>query len=203
MLLSPVKELNLRVPQTDLRATRDGRQFLLRLPPDRFRVLDADLNLQREFTAGEGAWEISPDGTMLVLVHEMLLSVMHLDGHLLYDEQSTWRPGPLFDDFQFTTDQRFLWTVQHVWENQIALEVRDTTTWQVLREVVFPEPAPPASVSLHPHPEGRIMAVWAASGQDGQWVYWAYDDGQAIQVYEVPELTEPVLPSSIRQVVSS
>src|SRR5262249_16905221 len=158
---------------------------ILRVPPDRLRVLDADLTVQNEFTAGEGAWEISPDGLLVVFADKFNLSVVGLNGRSVHRERAVPGAEGGFDHFQFSAAQQFLWTIRHAGKRLIELPLRETANWHVLRCATFPEPAPPASVSLHPHPEGRVIAVWAACGQDGQWVYWAYDDGREIQIYEV------------------
>ena len=194
MLLEPVKQLALDSNWHGFEPAPDGRHFVMGLRPDRFRVLNPDFTTRNEFKApATGSWQISPDGRLLAIVNGPNLSVVSLDGQLLYHEQSAPSRASPLDDLKFTADQRFLWTVRHYPDYQIEVQVRETATWQVLRSALFPEPAPPASVSLHPHPEGKVMAIWAASGQDGQWVYWAYDDGRTIQIYEVPglEFTTP------------
>ncbi|MBL8798647.1 MAG: hypothetical protein JNM56_32435 [Planctomycetia bacterium] len=190
MLLEPLNQLDFDASwDRRFEPTPDGSLFLMGLRSGRMRVLNADFTARHEFAVPvQGSWKISPDSRLLVLVDGSQLAVVSLDGQLLYREESPSGIGGPLDDFKFTADQRFLWTVRHYPEYQIEVQVRDTATWQVLRSAQFPEPAPPASLSLHPHPEGKVMAIWAASGQDGQWVYWAYDDGRAIQVYEVPGL---------------
>lgn len=133
---------------------------------------------------------VSREGRWLALTSGEVLTVTFLDGTRVYEETTQTNRGRGFGECLFSADGSALWVVRYIGDGRLELQIRDTRTWQIRRQVVLSEPAPPTSFYLSAHPEYEIVVVWAAAGQDGQWVYWAYDDGDRIRVSEAPQLVE-------------
>jgi hypothetical protein len=163
---------------------------------DRVFVLDGGLRPLHAFQAGGGmkAAAVSGDGRWLVLTNRTTLAVRLLDGQQAYEENTSTHIGQGFDGCVFSADGSSLWVARHVGQDRVEIQVRDTRSWQVMRQAVLEEPAPPTGFFLSLHPENRVVVVWAAAGQDGQWVYWAHDDGSQVHVHEAPRLVETTPP---------
>jgi WD40 repeat protein len=190
MLVSPTRERKLDSRVSGVMSTADGNRVVVGTEPGQILVFEADLEQTSNFSVGKGmkCLTLSPDGKMLVLSNRKTLVVAGIDGRPVHEETTQLWRGDGFDSALFSADGSTLWVIRHLEGQQVALELRETRGWRVLRRTTIAEPAPPTFFSLHPHPEGQIVVVWAAAGQDGQWVFWAYDDGSQVRVHEVKPL---------------
>jgi hypothetical protein len=116
------------------------------------------------------------------------LSLTTLDGNPIYEETTRVFRGAGFESAIFSADDKVLWVVRHVEGDQIHLERRHRSNWQIEYYATVDEPAPPTSFSLSFHPEMQVLVLWGAAGQDGQWVYWVFDDKSKIQAFEAKQL---------------
>ena len=155
-------------------------------------VLDSSLSLVSQFPLENGHWlgKVSNSGQWMVLGNREGFQIRTLDGTKLYEEKT-----PVFqiEDFLFSAEDDRLWTIRHTDFGRVRLESRNTVDWQVERSAVFDEPTSHTGFFLYLHPEKKVIAIWAAAGQDGQWIYWAMDDGATIHIHqtEVSECSPP------------
>jgi hypothetical protein len=137
---------------------------------------------------------ISPKGDLLaaIMANGNHLAIMTAENQLVFEEQLPNPPVKYFLDnengFQdccFDADGLRFWCMKLIEGGEVEIQIRDTSSWQIQRKLLLKDPFGWSSFSFHPHPENQIVAVWAAAGQDGQQIYWLYDDGRRIHAVEV------------------
>jgi hypothetical protein len=125
--------------------------------------------------------QVSPDGRTLSFSSPDSFLITEIDGsRLIYHELAAVPKGFMgggFDACLFSADGRNAWTACHTTGRETELQRRDTRGWGITTALHLTTPALGCHLHFVPHPEGRAFAVWAAAGQDGQWLYWVYDDG--------------------------
>lgn len=87
-----------------------------------------------------------------------------------------------------------LWSLDLEDAEKVTVRIRDVRDGRVLREGHFTPPSTALGCSLHPQPRSGAVAIWAAAGQDGQWVLLAHDDGEAIAIAQVEGISESIPP---------
>src|SRR5262245_54151133 len=191
MLIRPVKERELDFRLSGFQASSDGQLFVLCGGTGQVLVTRRDFTPRFEYSTDSliTCWDMSPDGALLAVSNGKTLSILRLDGHLIYEEKAEAPSAGDFDNLLFSANQKALWAVRHIGNEQVELQVRETAGWQVVRRAVLDEPAPPTAFFLYEHPEKQALAIWAGAGQDGQWMYWVYDNGKELHVFQVPQLT--------------
>ncbi|MEG3971866.1 hypothetical protein QUA00_30240 [Microcoleus sp. T2B6] len=139
---------------------------------------------------------ISPKGDLLaaIMANGNHLAIMTAENQLVFEEQLPNPPVKYFLDnengFQdcwFDADGLRFWCMKLIEFKEVEIQIRDTNSWQIQRKLRLKDPIGGYSTfSFHPHPENQILALWAACGQNGQQIYWLYDDGTTIHAVEVP-----------------
>lgn len=138
---------------------------------------------------------ISPKGDLLaaIMANGNHLAIVAAENQLVFEEQL---PHPSvkhyldnengFRDCWFDADGVRFWCMKVIEAQEVEIQIRDTNSWQIQRKLLLKDPFGWSSFSFHPHPENQILAIWAAAGQDGEQIYWLYDDGTEIHAVEVP-----------------
>ncbi|MEG4303067.1 hypothetical protein [Microcoleus sp. D3_18a_C4] len=138
---------------------------------------------------------ISPKGDLLaaIMANGNHLAIVAAENQLVFEEQL---PNPPvkhyldnengFRDCWFDADGVRFWCMKVIEAQEVEIQIRDTNSWQIQRKLLLKDPFGWSSFSFHPHPENQILAIWAAAGQDGEQIYWLYDDGTEIHAVEVP-----------------
>ena len=141
---------------------------------------------------------ISPKGDLLaaIMANGNHLAIVTAENELVFEEQL---PNPSrdnrFEDCWFDVDGLRFWCMKVIEGKEVEIQIRDTNSWQIQRKLRLKDPIGGYSTfSFHPHPENQILALWAACGQNGQQIYWLYDDGTTIHAVEVPCLADIGLP---------
>ncbi|MEG4865187.1 MULTISPECIES: hypothetical protein [unclassified Microcoleus] len=146
---------------------------------------------------------ISPKGDLLaaIMANGNHLAIVTSENQLVYEQKL---PNPPvkhyldnengFQDCWFDADGVRFWCMKLIEGKEVEIQIRDTSSWQIQRQLLLEDPFGWSSFSFHPHPENQILAIWAAAGQDGQQVYWLYDDGIKIHAVEVACLADTTPP---------
>ncbi|MEG4807064.1 hypothetical protein QUA82_04450 [Microcoleus sp. F8-D3] len=146
---------------------------------------------------------ISPKGDLLaaIMANGNHLAIVTANNQLVYEQQL---PNPPvkhylynengFQDCWFDADGLRFWCMKLIESDQVEIQIRDTNSWQIQRKFLLKDPFGGSTFSFQPHPENQILALWAAAGQDGQQVYWLYDDGIKIHAVEVACLADTTPP---------
>ncbi|MEG4309571.1 MULTISPECIES: hypothetical protein [unclassified Microcoleus] len=137
---------------------------------------------------------ISPKGDLLaaIMANGNHLAIVTAENQLVFEEQLPHPPVKFsynkngFQDCWFDADGVRFWCMKLIEGGEVEIQIRDTNSWQIQRQLLLEDPFCWSSFSFHPHPENQILALWAAAGQDGQQIYWLYDDGTEIHAVEVP-----------------
>ncbi len=144
---------------------------------------------------------ISPKGDLLaaIMANGNHLAIVTAENQLVFEEQLPNPPVKYFNEngFQdcwFDADGVRFWCMKVIEAQEVEIQIRDTNSWQIQRKLLLKDPFGWSSFSFHPHPENQILAIWAAAGQDGQQVYWLYDDGIKIHAVEVACLADTTPP---------
>lgn len=169
-------------------ATKEGHASVI--GPDMVRVAEHSLGSGLKDVA------ISNDGLLLALVRGSGVEVLDA------------RSGVKLRTLATASDRelhaaRFTANDAHVWTASVALgKARDATialhdvvTGARLRDATFPDPGPGSDLSLWPHPDPSQVTIWAAAGQDGQWILSARDSAGGIDVTLVPDLDDTTPPA--------
>jgi hypothetical protein len=186
MLIAPLAHRQLDHRAYYLRSTPDGRVIVAASREGAVTVLGPGLGPLHEFELQMrlDGLTLTPDGTRLVLFASGRFLVTGIDGApLLHAEHAN---SGDFHDCLFSSDGKTAWAACDVEPAHIELQRRETMGWRVERSTMMEDPAPPSHIDLVLHPEGRAFAIWAAAGQDGQWIYWAYDNGRTIRFAQLP-----------------
>jgi len=146
---------------------------------------------------------LSPKGDLLaaIMANRNHLAIVTAENHLVYEQQL---PNPPvkhylhnhngFQDCWFDADGVRFWCMKLIAAQEVEIQIRDTSSWQIQRQLLLKDPiGRGSSFSFHPHPENQILVLWASCGQNGQQIYWLYDDGTEIHAVEVlcPDDTGP------------
>ncbi|MEG3834891.1 hypothetical protein [Microcoleus sp. Z1_C3] len=138
---------------------------------------------------------ISPKGDLLaaIMANGNHLAIVTAENQLVFEEQLPHPPVKHyldnengFRDCWFDADGVRFWCMKVIEGEEVEIQIRDTNSWQIQRKLLLKDPFGSSSFSFHPHPENQILAIWAAAGQDGEQIYWLYDDGTEIHAVEVP-----------------
>lgn len=139
---------------------------------------------------------ISPKGDLLaaIMANGNHLAIVTAENQLVFEEQLPNPPVKFsylhnengFQDCWFDADGLRFWSMKVIGLEEVEIQIRDTNSWQIQRKLLLKDPFGGSTFSFHPHPENQILALWAASGQNGQQVYWLYDDGMIIHAVEIP-----------------
>lgn len=140
---------------------------------------------------------ISPKGDLLaaIMANGNHLAIVTAGNQLVFEEQLPNPPVKLsylynengFQDCWFDADGLRFWCMKVIEFKEVEIQILDTNSWQIQRKLRLKDPIGGYSTfSFHPHPENQILALWASCGQNGQQVYWLYDDGVKIHAVEVP-----------------
>ncbi|MEG4802156.1 hypothetical protein QUB63_19845 [Microcoleus sp. ARI1-B5] len=142
---------------------------------------------------------IGPKGDRLaaIMANGNHLAILTAENQLVYEQQLPNPPVKYwldnnngFQDCWFDADGVRFWCMKLIEGEEVEIQIRDTNSWQIQRQLLLQDPFGWSSFSFHPHPENQILALWAAAGQDGQQVYWLYDDGIKIHAVEVACLAD-------------
>lgn len=104
------------------------------------------------------------------------------------------RWGGNFMACAFSPAGGLLWTARRIDRELVAIEVRETTTWEVLARVDLEDPFQDSLFSFFRDPRDDRIAIWVAAGQDGQCLFWAQHSGSIIRVERFSDLTETTPP---------
>ncbi|MCC3447635.1 MAG: hypothetical protein JGK38_28735 [Microcoleus sp. PH2017_15_JOR_U_A] len=147
---------------------------------------------------------ITPKGDRLaaIMANGNHLAILTAKNQLLYEQQLPNPPVKYshlhnkngFQDCWFDADGLRFWCMKLIEGEAVEIQIRDTNSWQIQRQLLLKDPFGGSSFSFHPHPENQILALWAAAGQHGQQVYWLYDDGIKIHAVEVACLADTTPP---------
>ncbi len=140
---------------------------------------------------------ISPKGDLLagIMGNGNHLAIVTAENQLVFEEQLPNPPVKVsylyndngFQDCWFDADGVRFWCMKVIGFEEVEIQIRDTNSWQIQRKLLLKDPIGGYStLSFHPHPENLILALWASCGQNGQQIYWLYDDGTEIHAVEVP-----------------
>ena len=88
-----------------------------------------------------------------------------------------------------------LWTCTRHDTETVVLEIWEPRTWTKVARTKITDPYGDSSFDLLPHPDQNCVVAWAAAGQDGQCLFWARHNDQAIIVERFPELDYTTWPS--------
>lgn len=86
------------------------------------------------------------------------------------DSETKWIK-PAFDGCLFTDDGQFLWCSAPLSGREIEIQLRETKGWSIVAKTIIQEPFRKSSTSFH-RANGEVTTLWAASGQEGQQVFW-------------------------------
>ncbi|MBE9092875.1 hypothetical protein [Tychonema sp. LEGE 07203] len=146
----------------------------------------------------------SPEGDMLaaIMANGNHLAIVTAENQLVFEEQLPNPPVKFshlhnkngFQDCWFDADGLRFWCMKLIEFKEVEIQIRDTNSWQIKLKLLLKNPFGWSSFSFHPHPENQILALSAAAGQDGQQIYWLYDDGMKIHTVEVPCLYDTTPP---------
>jgi hypothetical protein len=162
-------------------------------PEGRVTVLAPELEILSRFDVGREPSDvaISPAGDLIAICAGESLTVNRSsDG----GESFRVKVGPGCASW-FGDDGSLIWTLTAEGEKTIAVHVRDACDGRVLRESRFAGPSRELRCSFHTHPRPGGVTIWAAAGQDGQWLFFAHDDGAAITVTQAKGIDECNLPT--------
>ena len=147
---------------------------------------------------------ISPKGDLLaaIMANGNHLEILTAENQLVFEEQLPNPPVEVsslynangFLDCWFDPDGLRFWCMKLIEMKEVEIQIRDTNSWQIQRKLRLKDHMDSRCFSFHPHPENQILAVWAASGQNGQQIYWLYDDGIKIHAVEVACLYDTAPP---------
>jgi len=144
---------------------------------------------------------ISPKGDLLaaIMAKGNHLAILTAENQLVFEEQLPNPPVKYFnkngfEDCWFDADGVRFWCIKLIEGEEVEIQIRDTNSWHIQRKLLLKDPFGWSSFSFHPHPENQILAIWAAAGQDGQQIYWLYDDGIKIHAVEVACLADTTPP---------
>jgi len=168
-------------------------------------VCDRNLSPKYEYQLPDeiSCLAISPKGDMLaaIMANGNHLAIVTAENQLVYEQKL---PNPPvkhylynengFQDCWFDADGLRFWCMKLIESDQVEIQIRDTNSWQIQRKFLLKDPFGGSTFSFQPHPENQILALWAAAGQDGQQVYWLYDDGIKIHAVEVACLADTTPP---------
>lgn len=154
-------------------------------------LLDRNLSPKYEYQLPDkiSCLAISPKGDLLaaIMANGKHLAIVTAENQLVFEEK---RPNPPndngFQDCWFDADGLRFWCMKLIEGEEVEIEIRDTNSWQIQRQLLLEDPFGWSSFSFHPHPENQILALSAASGQNEQQIYWLYDDGTEIHAVEIP-----------------
>ncbi|MEG4317808.1 MULTISPECIES: hypothetical protein [unclassified Microcoleus] len=176
---------------------------------DRQKVTLVDRNLspkyEYQFPDEISCLAISPKGDLLaaIMANGNHLAILTAENQLVFEEQLPNPPVKVshlhnkngFQDCWFDADGLRFWCMKVIEGQEVEIQIRDTNSWQIQRKLCLKDPIGGYSTfSFHPHPENQILALWAACGQNGQQIYWLYDDGTRIHAVEVPCLYDTAPP---------
>lgn len=143
---------------------------------------------------------ISPKGDLLaaIMANGNHLAIVTAENQLVYEQQLPNPPVKYshlhnengFQDCWFDADGVRFWCMKLIEMKEVEIQIRDTSSWQIQRKLLLKDPIGWSSFTFYPHPENQILALWAASGQNGQQIYWLYDDGIKIHAVEVACLAD-------------
>ncbi|MEG5046917.1 hypothetical protein [Microcoleus sp. B4-C1] len=163
-------------------------------------LVDRNFSPQYEYQLPDDAIRclaISPKGDLLaaIMANGNHLAIMTAENQLVFEQQLPNPPVKYynengFQDCWFDADGLRFWCMKLIEAQEVEIQIRDTNSWQIQRKLLLKDPFGWSSFSFHPHPENQILALWAAAGQDGQQVYWLYDDGIKIHAVEVACLAD-------------
>lgn len=141
---------------------------------------------------------ISPKGDLLaaIMANGNHLAIVTAENQLVFEEQLPNPPVKFshlynengFQDCWFDADGVRFWCMKLIEFKEVEIQIRHTNSWQIQRKLRLKDPigGGGSTFSFHPHPENQILALWASCGQNGQQIYWLYDDGTRIHAVEVP-----------------
>ncbi|MEG4487193.1 hypothetical protein [Microcoleus sp. D2_18a_B4] len=139
---------------------------------------------------------ISPKGDLLaaIMANGNHLAIVAAENQLVFEEQLPNPPVKVsylyndngFQDCWFDADGLRFWCMKLIEGEEVEIQIRDTNSWQIQRQLLLEDSFGLSSFSFHPHPENQILAVWAGDGQGESQIYWLYDDGTEIHAVEVP-----------------
>ncbi|MEG4273104.1 MULTISPECIES: hypothetical protein [unclassified Microcoleus] len=146
---------------------------------------------------------ICPKGDLLaaIMANGNHLAILTAENQLVYEQKLPNPPAKYllhnengFQDCWFDADGLRFWCMKVIEGEEVEIQIRDINSWQIQRQLLLEDPFGDSSFSFHPHPENQILAMWVAAGQDGQQVYWLYDDGIKIHAVEVACLADTTPP---------
>lgn len=160
-------------------------------------VCDRNLSPKYEYQLPDeiSCLAISPKGDLLaaIMANGNHLAIVTAENQLVFEEQLPNPPAKYllhndngFQDCWFDADGLRFWCIKAIECAEIEIQIRDTNSWQIQRQLLLEDPFGSSFSWFHPHPENQILAMWVAAGQDGQQIYWLYDDGTKIHAVEVP-----------------
>lgn len=129
---------------------------------------------------------ISPAGDYVGVCLRNRVLVLTVDGKTVksipQQDWDTYATG----DCSFFPDNRF-WMIHPIASDKFQIDVFDTKSWNVVasdhfcldEQCVF---------RFIPHPEGRLVAVWAGAGQDGAWLTFTKFQNDHIKVLQEPQI---------------
>lgn len=176
---------------------------------DRKKVTLVDRNLSPKYeyqlTDEISCLAISPKGDLLaaIMANGNHLAIVTAENQLLFEEQL---PNPAvkyshlqnkngFQDCWFDADGVRFWCMKLIEFKEVEIQIREINSWQIKRTLRLKDPMGSGSTfSFHAHPENQILALWASCGQNGQQIYWLYDDGIKIHAVEVACLADTTPP---------
>jgi hypothetical protein len=105
----------------------------------------------------------------------------------------TWLQG--FDACSFDESGDYLWCSRYRSVSEIEIQLRETRGWSIIDESVVPDPWHATGCSFYP--SGRkdlLIALWLAAGEEGQQVYWLWEDDGKIALRKEPQLRNTIPP---------
>ncbi|MCE9554491.1 MAG: hypothetical protein K8T91_14090 [Planctomycetes bacterium] len=179
-VVTPQASFELGCPACLVTATPEMKHILVQGLPGPTFLFDDELRLQRQLRHYEmQAVAISADGTLIAFRSSSALHIITRDGTVVYKKSSQPDAGAsITPECLFSDDGRFFWSVEHLADYRTQLEVRDTSTWDVVATCFIDTPEKGIPAFLDWHPNRSTVSIWAPAGQDGQWVFWAVlEDG--------------------------
>ncbi|MEG4519124.1 MULTISPECIES: hypothetical protein [unclassified Microcoleus] len=147
---------------------------------------------------------LSPKGDLLaaIMANGNHLAIVTAENQLVYEQQlpnppvkySHWHNENGFQDCWFDADGVRFWCMKLIEPDRVEIQIRDINSWQIQRKLLFKDPIGFSTFSFHPHPENQILVLYAVAHDNGQQIYWLYDDGMTIHAVEAPGPYDPYVP---------
>lgn len=90
---------------------------------------------------------------------------------------------------------RLLWTCCRQDSESVWIETWESKDWTRVARTSIADPMGDSSFMLFPGSSDGSVAIWAAAGQDGQWLFWARHDNGSIMAERFPLLSDTAPPS--------